>query len=174
LNGTYDLQVGGESSTDCPANISIYHFGTQMGVGWGPADLRLVRLADSSVDGDPGSGCVHFATVCGGVQFHMDLAVAGKFEKRGDHFGLRMHLVRTNADSRVVTVDRCTFVSRARAQSLFEAIVDQRGAVVGLAVAFALTLLFSCCVTFLCLSYRRRYILAKYSPDRHSFYAQHM
>jgi hypothetical protein len=44
--------------------------------------MRMTRLVDSSMAGDSSSSCVQFYTVCNGLQYHMDMAVAGNFWKQ--------------------------------------------------------------------------------------------
>jgi len=43
LNGTYMLSSP-DSSANCPSNISVFQFGTELGLGWSQEDMRMARL----------------------------------------------------------------------------------------------------------------------------------
>ena len=76
LNGTYLLSPA-DSSARCSANISVYQFGTQIGLGWGKDDMLIARLSAWLPDKNAAHECVNFFTECNGLQWAFERAHVG-------------------------------------------------------------------------------------------------
>lgn len=91
LNGTYDV-VADKSSSACPSDISAFHYGSQLGLGFAPHDMHLTRIVDTSMATEK-ADCIQFYSLCNGLQFHFDKAYAGRAYQEGSNIFLNMHII---------------------------------------------------------------------------------
>ena len=161
LNGTYQLSVE-DSSERCPSNISVYQFGTQIGLGWAQNDMRMARLSAWLPDKDARHECVSFFTQCDGLQFQFERAHVGNFARdKNNKYVMTMFDVLPVPDSGQLYISKCMFRAGSTSPPLIDIYANQHVTVVILSIFLGFSLLaaggLGACVYW----YRRQYLDTK-------------
>jgi len=127
-----------ESSPECPAELSVYQFGSQVGFGASRNDMHLARVVDTAMAWAK-PGIVQFQTQCSGLQWEMDMAVAGEFEEQGGQTQLTIFRMLPWHNEGSLEVQKCMY-KKNRAERLYGSPCSHTTVTV-LAVLFVISLL---------------------------------
>jgi len=158
LNGTYELSPH-ESSPDCPKELSVYQFGSQVGIGASQRDMHLARVVDTSMAWEE-AGSVQFQTQCSGIEWHMDMAVAGEIREEQHAMEMTLYLMLPWHDEGRIEVEKCV-MRRGVAPRLFAETCHNNATVIVLGVLLMLACIVGGVLAGLFLFFRRKYIETK-------------
>ena len=161
LNGTYEL-VAELSSDLCPTNISVYQFGSSLGLGWSVHGMRMARLSAWLPDEDATHECVNFFTGCNGLQFGFERAHVGNFRRDADgKYTMTVFDVLPVPDSGRLSLSKCVFRGSKVLPPLIDQYANDHAAVIVLSILLALTCFLAAGLLVCCLKYRREYVDTK-------------